>query len=56
MAASSVAMPTDVWDPEPPPDDDPLDYDDERVLVTPHIAALTDRTYREICPSGRGGG
>ena len=39
---------TDVWDPEPPLDRDPLIRDD-RVLVTPHVAALTDGTYREIC-------
>lgn len=39
---------TDVWDPEPPLVDDPL-VTDERVLVTPHVAGLTDVTYREIC-------
>jgi len=39
---------TDVWDPEPPRTDDPL-WSDERVLVTPHVAGLTDVTYREIC-------
>jgi D-3-phosphoglycerate dehydrogenase / 2-oxoglutarate reductase len=39
---------TDVWDPEPPPADDPLAAD-ERVLITPHVAGLTDVTYREIC-------
>lgn len=39
---------TDVWDPEPPRVDDPL-WSDGRVLVTPHVAGLTDVTYREIC-------
>jgi len=38
----------DVWDPEPPSADDRL-LADERVLVTPHVAGLTDVTYREIC-------
>jgi D-3-phosphoglycerate dehydrogenase len=38
----------DVWDPEPPGvGDDALQ--DPRTLVTPHVAALTDVTYREIC-------
>ena len=39
---------TDVWAPEPPVTDDPL-VGDERVIVTPHVAGLTDVTYREIC-------
>jgi len=39
---------TDVWDPEPPRTDDPL-LPHGRVLVTPHVAGLTDVTYREIC-------
>jgi phosphoglycerate dehydrogenase-like enzyme len=39
---------TDVWDPEPPPGDDQL-VAHERVLITPHVAGLTDVTYREIC-------
>jgi len=39
---------TDVWDPEPPVVDDPL-MCHERVVVTPHVAGLTDVTYREIC-------
>lgn len=39
---------TDVWDPEPPRADDPLRADG-RVLVTPHVAGLTDVTYRKIC-------
>ena len=37
-----------MWDPEPPVTDDPL-VADERVVVTPHVAGLTDVTYREIC-------
>ena len=38
----------DVWDPEPPGvGDDALQ--NPRTLVTPHVAALTDVTYREIC-------
>lgn len=39
---------TDVWDPEPPPAGSAL-LDDPRVLVTPHVAAFTDATYRELC-------
>ena len=39
---------TDVWDPEPPATGDPL-VADERVVITPHVAGLTDVTYREIC-------
>lgn len=39
---------SDLWDPEPPLAGDPL-ISDERVLVTPHTAVLTDVTYREIC-------
>lgn len=38
----------DVWDPEPPEVGDPL-LADPRTIVTPHVAALTDVTYREIC-------
>lgn len=39
---------TDVWDPEPPAVDDAL-LRDPRVLVTPHVASFTDRTYRQLC-------
>jgi phosphoglycerate dehydrogenase-like enzyme len=39
---------TDVWDPEPPPPAD-LEALGDRVLVTPHVAAITDVTYRQIC-------
>jgi phosphoglycerate dehydrogenase-like enzyme len=39
---------TDVWDPEPPPPADLAELGD-RVLVTPHVAAITDVTYRDIC-------
>ncbi|MEP7201563.1 MAG: NAD(P)-dependent oxidoreductase [Ilumatobacteraceae bacterium] len=38
----------DVWDPEPPALEDPL-VADQRVVLTPHVAGLTDVTYREIC-------
>jgi phosphoglycerate dehydrogenase-like enzyme len=39
---------TDVWEREPPAPDDPL-FAHERVVITPHVASLTDVTYREIC-------
>jgi len=39
---------SDVWDPEPPEVGDDV-LQDPRTLVTPHVAALTDVTYREIC-------
>jgi phosphoglycerate dehydrogenase-like enzyme len=39
---------TDVWEPEPPPVDDLARLGD-RLLVTPHVAAITDVTYRELC-------
>lgn len=39
---------TDVWDPEPPPLSSPL-LAHPRVVVTPHVAAFTDVTYRELC-------
>lgn len=38
----------DVLDVEPPPADDPL-LTDDRVVITPHVAALTTATYREMC-------
>jgi phosphoglycerate dehydrogenase-like enzyme len=38
----------DVLESEPPEQGEPL-LSDPRVLITPHIAALTDRTYRAIC-------
>lgn len=38
----------DVWDPEPPPADECL-LAYPRVVVTPHVAALTDTTYRRLC-------
>ena len=38
----------DVWDPEPPPREQ-LATAGERLLLTPHVAAITDVTYREIC-------
>jgi D-3-phosphoglycerate dehydrogenase len=39
---------TDVWDPEPPSAGTPL-LGHPRVIVTPHVAAFTDATYRELC-------
>lgn len=38
----------DVWQVEPPVDDDEL-LSDPRVMVTPHVAAFTDVTYRDMC-------
>lgn len=38
----------DVWDPEPP-DRGSKALADDRVIITPHVAGLTDVTYREIC-------
>ncbi len=39
---------TDVWDPEPPQASELAALGD-RLLITPHVAAITDVTYREIC-------
>jgi phosphoglycerate dehydrogenase-like enzyme len=39
---------TDVWEPEPPATDDAL-VAHARVVITPHVAGLTDVTYRAIC-------
>jgi phosphoglycerate dehydrogenase-like enzyme len=37
----------DVWDPEPP---GPVgSFTHRRTVITPHVAGLTDVTYREIC-------
>lgn len=38
---------TDVWDPEPPPEGDPLLHH-ERVLAVPHVAAMTEATFRRM--------
>ncbi|MEM9379506.1 MAG: NAD(P)-dependent oxidoreductase, partial [Planctomycetota bacterium] len=38
----------DGFEPEPPSTDDPLLRHD-RVLVTPHVAALTKSTFRGLC-------
>lgn len=43
-----AAYAADGWDPEPPDADDELLHH-PRTLVTPHVAALTDVTYRKIC-------
>lgn len=49
LAAGAIAgYATDVWDPEPPPGDHLAPIAD-RLLVTPHVAAITDVTYRDIC-------
>jgi D-3-phosphoglycerate dehydrogenase / 2-oxoglutarate reductase len=39
---------TDVWEPEPPATGDSL-LADGRLVITPHVAGLTDVTYRQIC-------
>ena len=39
---------TDVWDPEPPDGADVAQVAD-RIVITPHVAGLTDVTFREIC-------
>jgi phosphoglycerate dehydrogenase-like enzyme len=38
----------DVWEPEPPAPGDPI-LSQTRVVVTPHVAGLTDVTFRDIC-------
>jgi phosphoglycerate dehydrogenase-like enzyme len=43
-----AAFAADVLEREPPAPGDSL-ISDERVIVTPHIAALTDVTYRAMC-------
>jgi phosphoglycerate dehydrogenase-like enzyme len=49
LAAGRLAgFAADVLAEEPPAVDDALLHDD-RTLVTPHTAVLTDRTYRQIC-------
>jgi phosphoglycerate dehydrogenase-like enzyme len=49
LAAGRIAgFAADVLDQEPPSPDDPLLRSD-RVLLTPHVAALTATTYREVC-------
>jgi phosphoglycerate dehydrogenase-like enzyme len=49
LAAGRIAgYATDVWDPEPPPLADLAGIAD-RLLVTPHVAAMTDVTYRQLC-------
>ncbi len=45
---SPGAYATDLWDPEPPAVDDPV-LVHPRTVVTPHVAGLTDVTYRELC-------
>lgn len=42
------AFAADVLVQQPPASDDPL-LRCERVTLTPHVAGLTDRTYREVC-------
>jgi len=43
-----AAFAADVLQQEPPDPDDPL-LQDDRVLITPHTAALTEATYRAMC-------
>jgi D-3-phosphoglycerate dehydrogenase len=43
-----AAFAADVLEREPPVADEAL-LDDDRVILTPHIAALTDVTYRTMC-------
>lgn len=40
----------DVWAVEPPAPDDPL-LTHPRTLITPHVSALTEQTYRAMCLS-----
>lgn len=49
LAAGELAgYGADVWDPEPPsPGDRVLGH--SATVITPHVAGLTDVTYREIC-------
>lgn len=47
-AGRLAAFAADVLEHEPPEADDPL-LRDERVMITPHTAALTDVTYRAMC-------
>jgi phosphoglycerate dehydrogenase-like enzyme len=47
-AGRLAAFAADVLEREPPPPDDAL-LGDERAILTPHIAALTDVTYRTMC-------
>jgi phosphoglycerate dehydrogenase-like enzyme len=42
------AFAADVLAEQPPPSDDPL-LKSAHVTLTPHVAGLTDRTYREVC-------
>jgi len=42
------AFAADVLAQQPPDPDDPL-LKSERVTLTPHVAGLTDRTYRDVC-------
>jgi D-3-phosphoglycerate dehydrogenase / 2-oxoglutarate reductase len=39
----------DVFDPQPPSQNDMAFVNDDRVILTPHVAGLTDKTYREVC-------
>lgn len=39
----------DVFDPQPPAAQDLLLMARDNVLITPHVAGLTDKTYRDVC-------